>query len=59
EKRMIDGQIRASGKASQLAQIKRGIDMQEEMARVATGKMQRGEKLTFDEFKLLLERGKV
>ena len=59
EKRVIDGQIRASGKASQLEQIKRGIDMQEEIARVATGKMQRGEKLTFDEFKLLLERGKV
>ena len=43
----------------QLAQLKKALEFRETMGKEAAEKLRRGNKLTFDEFKILLEQGKI
>lgn len=43
----------------QLTQLKKALEFRETMGKEAEEKLRRGNKLTFDEFKILLEQGKI
>jgi uncharacterized coiled-coil DUF342 family protein len=43
----------------QFAQLKKALEFRETMGKEAAEKLRRGNKLTFDEFKILLEQGKI